>query len=119
MSHPALAEPDGKSHRGGEMVAADIDDSRVLSELSRRFRQTSQDRFSEDFEKRQEYLLRLLDYYWFSKPRIIGMTGPAAWRVFGPFVVYEGEAHISGGRDLFILYFENGRVKGAQYVMGY
>src|SRR5436190_19732934 len=76
--HPALAEPDGKSHRGHQMVAADIKDPRVLKELSRRFREAKALRFvekngkqvvvgAEDFEKRQEYLLRLLDYYWFSK----------------------------------------------------
>src|SRR5438874_1807050 len=78
-NHPALAEPDGQSHRGDTTVAADIDDPRVLAELVRRFRQTEPLRLASrggrtvvrgagDFEKRQEYLLRLLDYYWFGKP---------------------------------------------------
>ena len=80
-NHPALAEPDGKSHRGDKMVAADIKDQRVLNELGRRYKATKRLRVNpdgisgaEDFEKRQEYLLRLLDHYWFSEQRIVGMT---------------------------------------------
>jgi hypothetical protein len=58
------------------MVAAGIKDPRVLKELSRRFRAAKPLRLVEkggrvtvrgadDFERRQEYLLRLLDHYWF------------------------------------------------------
>src|SRR5262245_708881 len=69
QNHPALAAPDGQSHRGDKMVAAEISDPRVLAELIRRFHQTKpvrlteQDgktvvREAEDSEKRQKYFLR-------------------------------------------------------------
>lgn len=63
-SHPALRPPDGKRHRGDPMVAGDIDDIRVLEELSRRFKMT----------RDPEYFLRLLDYYLFSKNRLVGLS---------------------------------------------
>jgi hypothetical protein len=128
--HPALAEPDGQSHRGDRMVAADINDPRVLAELIRRFRQTKplelveqgdniDVRGTEDFEKRQEYLLRLLDYYWFSKPRLIGMTWAEVDKIFGPLGPVAKAASISAGRDTFYLWFKEGRVSDAYYAMGY
>jgi hypothetical protein len=128
--HPALAEPDGRSHRGDRMVAAGIDDPRVLLELSRRFRRTEPLRLvrrggettvsgAEDFERRQEYLLRLLDYYWFSKPRLVGMTRAEVEVVFGPLGAVAGRASISAGRDALCLWFKGGRVTSAFYAMGY
>ena len=129
-NHPALAEPDGRSHRGDKTVAADISDPRVLAELIRRFHRTKalslveQDgktvvRGAQDFEKRQEYLLRLLDYYWFSKPRLLGMTWAEVDHVFGPLGPAAERAYISAGRDTLCLWFKNGRVSGAFYAMGY
>ncbi|HEY7427975.1 MAG TPA: hypothetical protein VH682_27325 [Gemmataceae bacterium] len=129
-NHPVLAEPDGQSHRGGKMVAADINDPRVLAELIRRFRQTTplelveqgdtiDVRGAEDFEKRQEFFLRLLDYYWFSKPRLIGMTWVEVDKIFGPLGPVAKGASISAGRDTLYLWFKEGRVHGAYYAMGY
>jgi hypothetical protein len=126
-SHPALAEPDGRSHRGDQMVAADVGDPRVLAELSRRFRQTQPlqltpqgaVRGAEDFERRQEYLLRLLDYYWFSKPRLVGMTRAEVEAIFGPLGRDTKRADIPAGRDVLHLWFREGRVSGAFYAMGY
>src|SRR5262245_4173664 len=70
--HPALMEPDGVSHRGDKMIADDVRDPRIIAELSRRFRATQAMRFAnqqwtgtDGFERRQEYLLRLLDFYHF------------------------------------------------------
>jgi hypothetical protein len=129
-NHPALAEPDGQSHRGGKMVAADITDPRVLKELSRRYRELKPLRIverdgktivlgAEDFEKRQEYLLRLLDYYWFSKQRLVGMTRTEVEAIFGPLGNDAGQAHVAAGRDTLCLWFQGGRVTGAFYAMGY
>ena len=126
-NHPALVEPDGRSHRGDKMVAADVEDPRVLAELSRRFRQTEplqptpQGRIkgAEDFERRQEYFLRLLDYYWFSKPRLVGMTQAEVEMIFGPLGGDTEQAGISAGRDVLYLWFKNGRVRDAFYAMGY
>ncbi len=109
--HPALAEPDGRSRRGDKAVAADAGDPRVLAELSRRFRQTKplqltpqgDVRGAEDFERRQEYLLRLLDYYWFSKPRLVGMTRVEVEAIFGPLGHDTQRADIPDGRDLLHL----------------
>ena len=116
--HPALVHPTGQSGRGGPMVATEIDDIRVLKELSRRFRE-SKTRNSEDrlnFEIRQEYLLRLLDYLWFDKQRIIGMSRIEVEQIFG----HLNGSSVSGGRDCFFLDFdERGRVSGAFYAMGY
>jgi hypothetical protein len=128
--HPALAEPDGESHRGDKMIAADIKDPRVLKELSRRFRAAKQLRLiekdgrvtvsgAEDFERRQEYLLRLLDHYWFSKQRLVGMTRADVEQVFGPLGADPERASISAGRGTFCVYFKGGRVSGAYYCMGY
>ncbi|MEQ8787507.1 MAG: hypothetical protein RIC55_14480 [Pirellulaceae bacterium] len=114
--HPALAEPDGRSHRGDKMVAAEIEDPRVLKELSRRFRATRKG--FEDFELRQEYLLRLLDYYYFSKRRIVGMKRTEVEEIFGPLGGGPDRAFVSGGRDRFVLWFKDGRVSGAYYAMG-
>jgi hypothetical protein len=129
-NHPALAEPDGQSHRGDKMVAADINDPRVLAELSRRFRETKPlqlveqggktiVRGAEDFEKRQEYLLRLLDYYWFSRPRIVGKTWAEVESIFGPLGPRTERAQISAGRDTLYLSFKDGRVSDGYYAMGY
>jgi hypothetical protein len=125
-NHPALAEPDGHSHRGDKMVAADIDDPRVLAELARRFKQTEPLRVTRagvrgdaDFERRQEYLLRLLDHYWFAKPRLLGMTWAEVDAVFGPLGPPAGRASVSAGRDTLYLWFAGGRVSGAYYAMGY
>jgi hypothetical protein len=112
------------------MVAAAIDDPRILLELSRRFRRTEPLRLvrqggettvagAEDFEMRQEYLLRLLDYYWFSKPRLVGMTREEVEGVFGPLGPVAGRASISAGRDTLCLWFKGGRVSDAFYAMGY
>ena len=128
--HPALAEPDGTSHRGGKMVAAEIKDPRVLKELGRRFRETKMLRVvekdgkritegTEDFEKRQEYLLRLLDHLWFSKQRIVGMKRTEVEEIFGPLGDNPDRAFVSGGRDTLCLWFKDGRVSGAYYAMGY
>lgn len=116
-NHPALAEPNGRSHRGDKMVAANVEDPRVLDELSRRFRQTKlQD---EDFGRQQEYFLRLLDYYWFSKPRLVGMNRAEVEEIFGPLGRDPERADISAGRDVLCLWFKNGRVSDAFYAMGY
>jgi hypothetical protein len=115
-NHPALAEPDGRSHRGGNMVASEINDRRILLELSRRFRQTQTLQLvqqggktitqgTEDFERRQEYLLRLLDYYWFSKQRLLGMTWAEVETVFGPLGPKGERAYVSAGRDTLCLWF--------------
>jgi hypothetical protein len=112
------------------MVGASIDDQRVLMELSRRFRQTKPLQLvkrgdtcevsgAEDFEKRQEYLLRLLDYYWFSKQRVLGMTRSEVEAVFGPLGANPDEAFVSGGRDTFAIWFKKGRVSDAYYAIGY
>jgi hypothetical protein len=127
MHHPALAEPDGRSHRCDRMVAADIQDSRVLAELSSRFRQTEpmqltpdgEIRGTRDFERRQEYLLRLLDYYWFGKPRLIGMSRAEVEAIFGPVGEDAKRAKIPAGRNTLHLWFKDGRVSGAFYAMGY
>ncbi len=128
--HPALTEPDGKSHRGDKMVAEEIKDPRVLKELGRRFRETKALRVvekngkriaegSEDFEKRQEYLLRLLDHFWFSKQRIVGMQRTEVEEIFGPLGNNPERAFVSGGRDTFCVWLKDGRVSGAYYTMGY
>ena len=133
--HPALAEPDGRSGRGGKMVVANIRDPRVLAELSRRFLQTTALGFTADgkltgvgdFERRQEYLLRLLDHYYFSdNTRLVGKTPAQVERIFGPGgdrLAAETQASASmswpAGRDTFIVYFEKGIAKGAFYAMGY
>lgn len=125
-NHPALAEPDGTSHRGDKMVAADIKDERVLDELSRRYKATKRFRINpdgisgaDDFERRQEYLLRLLDHYWFSKERLVGMTRAQVENIFGPLGGDPARAYISAGRDIMCLRFHEGRLVGACYVMGY
>jgi hypothetical protein len=133
-SHPALAEPDGQSHRHGRMLGDKINDPRVLDELSRRFRATRELRFVKsgdawklegggDFEYRQEYFLRLLDYYWFSKDRLTGMTRHKIESIFGPGGLERsqrsGRLSWSAGRDMLIADIENNRVVDAQYVMGY
>ena len=129
-NHPALAKPDGQSHRGGKMIAARISDPRILAELSKRFRQTEPLQLvankgkvavsgGEDFERRQEYLLRLLDYYWFSRPRLVGMTRAQVEEIFGPLRPEAERAYITGGRDTFYLWFKKGRVSDAFYAMGY
>jgi hypothetical protein len=128
--HPALAEPDGESHRGDKMIAAEIKDPRVLIELSRRFREAKPLRIVEkdgkevvvgakDFEKRQEYLLRLLDYYWFSKQRLVGMTRVEVEQIFGPLGADPERVFIFAGRDTFCIRFKDRRVSEAFYSMGY
>ena len=126
--HPALVEPDGQSHRGDKMVAAGVDDPRVLEELSRRFKSSEN-----DFEKRQEYLLRLLDYYlWGKNPehsntdnRLLGMSIAQVEAVFGPgnpgaqLTDRTDSLFWRGGRDLLVVYFEDGRISYAVYIMGY
>jgi len=114
--HAALAIPDGESRRGGPWVGADIDDPRVLEELSRRYRA------EEDFERRQEYFLRLLDYYLFSRDRLAGKSRPEIERIFGPGSSDEHHSNRlawGGGRDSLIVDFENGVAVGAIYIMGY
>jgi hypothetical protein len=117
------------------MVAADIDDARVLRELSRRFQGTQPMRREkhgqewviagwEDFERRQEYFLRLLDYYHFSKDRLTGKTREEVERIFGPGTRVNPAEHPSAlkwnaGRDTFIVYFDKDRATGAFYAMGY
>src|SRR5262249_25079388 len=129
-NHPALAEPDGRSHRGDKMVASEINDPRILLELSRRYRQTQPlqlvqqggktiVRGAEDFERRQEYFLRLLDYHWLSKPRLIGMTWAEIEGIFGPLGPKAERADISAGRDSLCLWFKEGRVINAYYAMGF
>jgi len=128
--HPALAEPDGRSHRGDRPLAANIDDPRVLAEISRRFRKTAPLRFTRkrgvtgiegerDFERRQEYFPRLLDHYWFSKQRLLGMSRPAVERIFGPLGNNPHRAEVRGGRDSLHLTCQRGRVTGAFHVTGY
>jgi hypothetical protein len=111
-------------------VAADIDDPRILAELSWRYRRTNPlelvprrgevaVRGAEDFERRQEYLLRLLDYYWFGKQRLVGMTRVEVEGIFGPLGPDTERASISAGRDKLHLWFKDGRVSSAYYAMGY
>jgi hypothetical protein len=134
-SHPALAAPDGRSHRHGRVLVGDkIDDPRVLAELSRRFRATQELRFAtmgdawklegeRDFEIRQEYFLRLLDFYWFSMDRLTGMPRHKIEAIFGPGGLdpsrKSGRLSWSAGRDVLIADIENNRVIGVQYVMGF
>jgi hypothetical protein len=134
LAHPALRPPDGQSRRAARTVGDDIQDSRVLAELSRRFLATKEFTFvktgdrwelqgSNDFETRQEYFLRLLDYYLFSKDRLTGMTRKRIEGVFGPGCLEEGvmNGRLSwdAGRDSLIADIENGRVVDVQYIMGY
>jgi hypothetical protein len=134
-SHPALTVPDGRSHRHGKILVGDnVNDPRVLAELSRRFRATKELAFikvgndwklrgEQDFEIRQEYFLRLLDHYWFSKDRLTGMTRQQIESLFGPGGLdpgrRSGRLQWSAGRDMLLADIENNRVLGAQYVMGY
>jgi hypothetical protein len=118
--HPALAKPDGQSGRGGRMVAADVDDPRFLAELSRQFRQA----YAGNLETEQEYFLRLLDYYVFTKKRLVGMTRAEVDAIFGPLHVDAKDGSpdagfINGGRDALQVGFVNGRVSGTNYSMGY
>jgi hypothetical protein len=112
------------------MVAASIEDPRILAELSRRFRLTKPLQFvghgnaaalvgAEDFERRQEYLLRLLDYYWFDQERLRGMTRREVEAIFGSLGSDLQRASVSGGRDTFTIWFQQGRVSGAYHTMGY
>jgi hypothetical protein len=115
--HPALAVPDGESHRGGPWVGADIDDPRVLDELSRRYRT------EKDFERDQEYFLRLLDYYLFSRDRLTGKTRVEIERIFGPPMDPDEEdsnrCEWKGGRDYLVVDFKDGIAVGAFHIMGY
>ena len=114
--HPALAIPDGKSHRGGREIAADLEDPAVLAELGRRYR------VEKDFERRQEYFLRLLDHFLFSRDRLSGMTRGQVEQVFGPGTPESAAHHRwswQGGRDRLLLDFHGDLVISAQYAMGY
>jgi hypothetical protein len=108
-NHPALAPLDGKFQRTRKMVAADVKDRRVLEELSRLFRQTGD----------EEYFLRLLDYYYFEKFRLLGMPRKKVAEIFGPLGSDPDRAWISGGRDSLGLGFENGCVTSATYIIGF
>jgi hypothetical protein len=114
--HPALAPPDGESRRGGPMVAADVADPQVLDELSRRYRT------ERDFERKQEYFLRLLDHYLFSRDRLTGMNRAEIERIFGPGTESEekaGRLAWQGGRDSLLVDFKDGTAAGAAYIMGF
>ena len=115
--HPALAVPDGESHRGGPMVGADIDDPRVLDELSRRYRT------EKDFERKQEYFLRLLDHYLFSRDRLTGMTRVEIERIFGPPMDSDEEVsnrrEWKGGRDYLVVDFKDDIAVQVMHIMGY
>ena len=123
LRHPALAEPDGVSHRGDRMVAANISDARIVAELSRRFRATRPTLAGQgEFERRQEYLLRLLDYYYFSGHRLTGKTRAEVEQIFGAGTPASGIPQAlewSGGRDTFVVYLRGDRVTGCFYAMGY
>ena len=128
LQHPALMEPDGISRRGGKMVADDVRDPRIIAELSRRFRATQAMGFvnqqwtgTDDFERRQEYLLRLLDFYHFSANRLAGMSRAKVQEIFGAGDRCPPGNRLSwsAGRDVFVVWFRKGRVAGSYYVMGY
>jgi hypothetical protein len=110
--HPALTPPDDPVRpRGGPKVADKIDDARILFELSRRFKAT----------RDQEYFLRLLDYYGFRGERLVGMTRGQVEGIFGtgPKQFADGQLHVPGGRDIFVVYFKDGHAIGAYYAIGY
>lgn len=114
-AHPALEVPDGESHRGGPMVAADIEDPAVVEELGRRYRS------EKDFERGQEYFLRLLDHFLFSKDRLTGMTRKQVEDIFGPGMEADrpGRRRWGGGRDSLVIEFEEDRVVWACHIQGY
>ena len=83
---------------------------------------------AEGFEIRQEYFLRLLDYFWFSQQRVNGMKRVDIETVFGkgrPEPIRDNKNPTatrlgwSGGRDSILIWFENDKATGAFYVMGY
>ncbi len=115
-THPALARPDGKSHRGDTMVGNTLTDPTALQELGRLYQK------EKAFEARQEYLLRLLDYYLFSQNRLKGMKKHEVESVFGP-TQYEDKnpsrVSYSGGRDSLVIDYKDNIVSYAQYIMSY
>lgn len=121
-SPPALQPPDGKSHRGDKMVGDQLTDPKDIAALGKLYRE------AKDFEIRQEYFLRLLDYFWFSKERLIGMKQTDIEEVFGPGKAekyfHDQTPNItsllwSGGRDYIQVSFKDGKATGAAYVMGF
>jgi len=75
--HPALLPPDGQSHRGDKLVGHTLKGSEDLLALGKLYQDAKRS------ELRQEYFLRLLDYYWFSEQRLIGMKRSDIEKVFG------------------------------------
>ena len=121
-SHPALSPPDGVSHRGGKMVGDSLTKWEDVVAFGKLYQTTK------EFEVRQEYFLRLLDYFWFSKRRIIGMKRTDIESVFGkghPQPIRDSKNPTStrlawsGGRDSILIWFENDTATGAFYAMGY
>jgi hypothetical protein len=83
---------------------------------------------AKDFESRQEYFLRLLDYFWFSEHRFIGMKRSEVEQIFGtgsPALTSANQRpqvtrlHWSGGRDTILVSFEGDIATGAFYAIGY
>jgi hypothetical protein len=99
------------------MVGASIEDSRVLSELSRRFRESGN----------HEYFLRLLDYYLFSSNKLRGITREQIEGIFGPGKTPQHMKPSEGGSlltwdvppDSLTVEIKDGRVAWAFYVMGF
>ncbi len=117
----ALVPPDSGSHRGGKMVGDKLTNPDDLLALGKLFQQ------SKDLETRQEYFLRLLDYFWFSKKRLIGMKRAEIEKYFGPGVPDDPQAGMGmplqlkwgGGRDILVIVFEGDVAKQAGYIMGF
>ena len=81
-----------------------------------------------DLESRQEYFLRLLDYFEFSKPRLVGMKRTDIEAVFGAGKqdrLQDDEnpkatvLQWRGGRDYLSITFVGEIATKADYVMGY
>jgi len=128
-AHGVLLPPDGKSHRGDKMVG-DKATAEELKELSERYKTLTMKMANAGqvmnampyFENQQEYFLRLLDYYLFSKNRLVGMTRREIEDIFGSRQAEDGPRFSltwRGGRDTLKAVFENGRVKTAMYSMGF
>lgn len=111
-NHPALDDSVWRGRVGEMHVAADIQDPRIIAEISRRYR----------LQRQEKYFERLVQHYWNDneQPRLLGMTRAEVENIFGP--ISESGTHFwidGGGRDGLQVWFKEGRVTGAYHVMGY
>ena len=118
--HPALLPPDGQSHRGDRMIGDTLNKDEVLK-LGKLYQ------YATGFEERQEYFLRLLDYFWFSERRFIGMTRADIEKVFGSAQFNPAQDNNpkpsrlewAGGRDRILITFNGDIAANAYYVTGF